>query len=34
MSRTYSVSQKKFLLRFSDIFPNGSEFLVQILHAY
>ena len=31
----YSVSQKKSPLRFSDIFfPNGWEFLVQILHTY
>jgi len=31
----YSVSQKKILpLKFCDIFPNGWEFLVQILHAY
>ena len=31
----YSVSQKKSPLRFSDIFfPNGWEFMVQILRAY
>ena len=30
----YSVSQKKSPMKFSDIFPNGWEFLVQILHAY
>ena len=31
----YSVSQNIAPpLRFSDIFPNGCEFLVQILHTY